>query len=285
MILTGWLCGEVLSNYAVMALNLHRVFSIVSPIRSRSCIRQKSYMLVFGGAISPLILYLLWFGIQVYEIRLDPRTASGFLADVNPQHPDAQHFKTTAKIVCFIAPVLVSAVASIFILAHVGGAASISVLFTSRLRRSRRSGANGGVEGSSRSRQRVQIAELRIRRSAKLCSTRALRSGSLIAVALSLTNVLLYLPTLVLWALIELWRLDRLLPLALYFFSLTALAHVANFIVFVRLIPSFRAQLVCSARRQKQRFVIHSSLQAQSSPIQEHHVISIRRFYSLNGTS
>ena len=281
MILTGWLCGEVLSNYAVMALNLHRVFSIVSPIRSRSCIRQKSYMLVFGGAISPMLLYLIWFGVQVYEIRLDQRTASGFLADVNPQHPDAQHFKTTSKIVCFIAPVLLSAVASIFILTYVGGTACISVLFTSRLRRRRRSGAGGEVRRSSR----AQVVELRIRRSARLCSNRSLRSSSLIAVALSLTNVLLYLPTLVLWALIELWRLDRLLPLALYFFSLTALAHVANFFVFVRLIPSFRAQLMCSAVRPKHRLVVHSSFHAQSSPIQEHHVVSIRRFCSLNGSS
>lgn len=261
-----------MSNYAIMALNLHRVFSIVSPMRSRSCIRQRSYVLLFGGAIAPVMCYLLWFGVQVYEIRLNARTASGFLADVNPAHPHAPHFKAASKIVCFIAPVVLSAAASIFILAHVGGAARISLALNRRRVQTSRA---------------AQVVDLRLRRSAR-GSNRSLRSSSLVAVALSLTNVFLYLPTLVLWALIDLWRLELLLPLALYFFSLTGLAHVANFVVFVRLIPSFRAQLVCSAvrpKRRRDRAAAHSSLRMQSSPTPEHHVVSIRKFCSVNGRS
>lgn len=172
IIMGVWLTGEVISNYSIMQLNVFRLFSILFPKFVRSNMTIKCHLTTILVIIIPLLFYIWLFSPILYIIKPDNTTISKVIVDVDEGNSDSKHFRIISKIFIFAIPTCSGALLSSIILFH------IKRKYNNRYR------PPASVLSDQPPPRNIRHRCSRLR-------------SSIVAVALSVINVIIYLTTII----------------------------------------------------------------------------------------
>ncbi len=212
--------GETLSNYAVFILSLERLTSIIFPRWTKKVLNLQAQIMFLITILAPLLIYNAVFGMIFIKVRSSNINQALKTVDIERNDPGNVEFYFLIKLLTFSLPIFGSFFTSCLILIQL-----------SRIRSRRQ------MDHLNRTRQYQETHR----------NSRKLLKSCRIAVALNFLNIILYLPTLITWCTIDILTMmsvisDKLIMIGLTFNSLTGIAHIGNFFVYVSLIPSFQRQ-------------------------------------------
>ena len=252
LVMPVWLVGELISGYSILLLNVERVLFTYFPHSARAFLVVRWNVLALTAIVCPIAVYVLAFGFHLYIIERKAEIFPGFLIDTDKRDPHSVHFGIATKLLCFLLPVAGTAALTVAVL--------VKLVHHARHTRSRattnRSHCMSSVDdsvvaaASAAATEGVQSVH-RAGHNGGLSCSRSIVMPSLIAVVISTLNVCLYLPTLIFWIIYEFVDqtnsnncgdspsiVATILPLGVFFFSLTGIAHTTNFFIYLKFMYS-----------------------------------------------
>ena len=250
-----WLIGEIISNYSIMLLSFERLLAITNPMRSRLYLSLKRNVITFIIVTLPMIIYIGSFSILLYDPIPTNGTVTGYIVDIPSENPHSSHFKHLSKLFCILIPTFTSLILSIviiiklrFILAH-----------RSKLMCGRGISIERKVNSNSIVNRPGSLSLSLSSQMRKVWKTRTDIRPSLVALTLSIVKIVLYLPAIICFVLIDLDKhFSGVVPpslqpfltsLGIALFNVSGLPHVGNFLVYYFFIPSFNRKYTCNPFR------------------------------------
>ena len=236
-VMTVWLVAEIVSNYSILWLNFEKFLSLCFPLKFRIFRSLKKQVTIFSTAISPVLIYAVYYSIKLYRLQYTNEKTSIMFVEVDITYSNSKQFRILSKIFCFIFPTTMSLILSLIIL--------WKMKQISRERRELTRNQNP---------ERAASSLFRLAR---------------IAVALSLINFILYTPSILFWFVYDFITLnanitnnteqvnnqkENLVAFGMLFGSIASLGHVLNFFVYYFYIPSFKRRFqLCNQNDQNIR--------------------------------
>ena len=112
IVMTLWLEGETLSNYAVFILSLERVTSIIYPICTKKILKMQVQMILLLIMLAPLLIYNGISGIILYTVQPFILYPSIKCVDIDRSHPSHFQFAFVTKLFTFSLPIFGSLLSS-----------------------------------------------------------------------------------------------------------------------------------------------------------------------------